>query len=109
MLPIPQLGVFKELPDCGHKHPSLVPTLYVCMMGGWLKSFLSMHRPRAAALSALNCFFVHHLAAQPESLGVIAWLLHGCCSLAFCAQGMAAARHHLIVAIDAQSLCPENA
>jgi hypothetical protein len=31
--------------------------------------------------------FVHHLA-QPESLGIIAWLLH-CCSLAFCAQGMA--------------------
>jgi hypothetical protein len=28
--------------------------------------------------------FVHHLA-QPESLGIIAWLLH-CCSLAFCAE-----------------------
>jgi hypothetical protein len=29
--------------------------------------------------------FVHHLAAQPKSLGIIAWLLH-CCSLAFCAE-----------------------
>jgi hypothetical protein len=48
--------------------------------------------------------FVHHLAARPESLGVIAWLLH-CCSLAFCAEGMAAARPRLIVAMDAQALC----
>jgi hypothetical protein len=44
-----------------------------------------VHRPRAAALSALNCFFVHHLAAQPESLGIIAWLLH-CTPLAVCAE-----------------------
>jgi hypothetical protein len=28
---------------------------------------------------------VHHLAAQPESLGVIAWLLH-CSFLAACAK-----------------------
>jgi hypothetical protein len=47
--------------------------------------------------------FVHHLAARPESLGVVAWLLH-CCSLAFCAQGMAGARPHLIVAMNAK-LC----
>jgi hypothetical protein len=44
--------------------------------------------------------FVHHLA-QPESLGVIAWLLHFCCFLAVCAKDMAAARPRLIVAIDA--------
>jgi hypothetical protein len=68
------------------------------------KHLPSMHRLRAAAISALNCLFVHHLAARPESLGVVAWLLH-CCSLAFCAQGMAGARPHLIVAMDAQALC----
>jgi hypothetical protein len=62
-----------------------------------------VHRPRAAALSALNCLFVHHLAARPESLGVIAWLLHCCCSLAGCAKGMAGARPHLIVSMSAQA------
>jgi hypothetical protein len=51
------------------------------------KNFPSVHKPRPS-LSALNCLFVHHLVSQPKSLGVIAWLLH-CCSLAFCAQGMA--------------------
>ncbi len=45
--------------------------------------------------------FVHHLD-QPESLGVIAWLLH-CSSLAVCAKDMAAARPHLIVAMNAQA------
>jgi hypothetical protein len=39
------------------------------------KHFLSMHKPRAT-LSALNSLLVHHLAARPESLGVVAWLLH---------------------------------
>jgi hypothetical protein len=48
--------------------------------------------------------FVHHLA-QPESLGIIAWLLHFCCFLAVCAKDMAAARPRLIVAMDAQALC----
>jgi hypothetical protein len=62
-----------------------------------------MHRLRAAAISALNCLFVHHLA-QPESLDVIAWLLH-CGFLAVCAKGMAGARPRLIVAMDAQALC----
>ena len=47
--------------------------------------------------------FVHHLA-QPESLGVIAWLLH-CSSLAACAEGMAGARPRLIVAMITQTLC----
>jgi hypothetical protein len=46
--------------------------------------------------------FVHHLASQPESLGVIAWLLH-CCSLAFCAQGMAVSRPSLIVVMNTQT------
>jgi hypothetical protein len=63
-----------------------------------------MHRPRAATLSALNCLFVHHLAARPKSLGIIAWLLH-CSSLAFCAKGMNGARPRLIVAMNAQILC----
>jgi hypothetical protein len=49
----------------------------------------------------LATVFVHHLA-QPESLGVIAWLLH-CSSLAACAKCMAAARPHLIVAMKAQA------
>jgi hypothetical protein len=61
-----------------------------------------VHRPRAAALSALNCLCVHHLAAQPKSLGVIAWLLH-CSSLAVCAKDMAASRLHLIVAMNTQT------
>ncbi len=60
----------------GHMHARL---LY--------KHLPSMHRLRAAAISALNCLFVHHLAAWPENLGVIAWLLH-CCSLAACAKDM---------------------
>jgi hypothetical protein len=46
--------------------------------------------------------FVHHLAARPESLGVVAWLLH-CCSLAFCAQGMAVSRPSLIVVMNTQT------
>jgi hypothetical protein len=45
--------------------------------------------------------FVHHLA-QPESLGIIAWLLH-CGFLAACAKCMAGARPCLIVAMDAQT------
>jgi hypothetical protein len=63
-----------------------------------------MHRPRAATLSALNCLFVHHLAARPESLGIIAWLLH-CSSLAACAKDMAGARPRLVVAMSAEALC----
>jgi hypothetical protein len=51
--------------------------------------------------------FVHHLAARPESLGVIAWLLH-CSSLAVCAKGMAGARPRLIVAMDAQAWFPKK-
>jgi hypothetical protein len=49
------------------------------MMGGLLKNFLSVHSPRVTLV------FVHHLAAPPESLGIIAWLLH-CGSLAACAK-----------------------
>ena len=52
--------------------------------------------------------FVHHLAARPKSLGVIAWLLHCCCSLAFCAKGMAAARPCLIVAMNTQAWSPKT-
>jgi hypothetical protein len=52
-----------------------------------------------SALSALNCLSVHYLAAQAEILGVIAWLLHCCCSLAACAKDMAGARTGLIVAM----------
>jgi len=66
-----------------------------------------VHRPRAT-LSPLNCLFVHHLAAQPESFGIIAWLLHCFCSLAACAENMAAARPCLIVAMSTQTLCPNN-
>jgi hypothetical protein len=47
--------------------------------------------------------FVHHLAARPKSLGVIAWLLH-CSSLAACAKDMAASSTCLIVAMNAQTL-----
>jgi hypothetical protein len=45
--------------------------------------------------------FVHHLA-QPESLGIIAWLLH-CSFLAACAKDMDVARPRLIVAMNAQT------
>jgi hypothetical protein len=48
--------------------------------------------------------FVHHLAARPKSLGVIAWLLH-CGFLAACAQGMAGARPRLFVAMKTPKLC----
>jgi hypothetical protein len=47
--------------------------------------------------------FVHHLAARPKSLGVIAWLLH-CCFLAACAKDMDVARPHLIVAMNAKTV-----
>jgi hypothetical protein len=47
--------------------------------------------------------FVHHLAAQPKILGIIAWLLH-CSSLAACAKDMAASRLHLIVAMNAKTV-----
>ncbi len=60
-----------------------------------------MQRP---ALSALNCLFVHHLAAQPESLGIIAWLLH-CGFLAACAKEIVVSRPRLIVAMNTQTLC----
>jgi hypothetical protein len=46
--------------------------------------------------------FVHHLA-QPESLGIIAWLLH-CSFLAACAKDMDVARPHLIVAMNAKTV-----
>jgi hypothetical protein len=60
-------------PGCqGHMHARL---LY--------KHFQSVQCPRAS-LSALNGLLVHHLV-PPESLGIIAWLLH-CCSLAVCAK-----------------------
>jgi hypothetical protein len=45
--------------------------------------------------------FVHPLA-QPESLGIITWLLH-CTPLAVCAKDMAGARPRLIVAMNAQT------
>jgi hypothetical protein len=86
VLPIPQHGLLKALPSLvAICTPQGLVVKVTCMRHGWmpgLKNFLSVQRP---TLSALNCLFVHHLAAQPESLGVIAWLLH-CCSLAFCAE-----------------------
>ncbi len=115
MLSIVQHGVHKGSPDCHHQHPSLVSKI----IHTWGKNFPSVHRPRAT-LSALNCLFVHHLAARPESLGVIAWLLRCCCFLAACAKDMAAARPclklpdakdmaaarpSLIVAVNTQTLC----
>jgi hypothetical protein len=66
----------------------------------------SVHRLRAT-LSALTCLFVHHLAARPESLGVIAWLLY-CSSLAACAKDMVVSRPHLMVAMNTQTLCPQK-
>ncbi len=50
--------------------------------------------------------FVRHLA-QPESLGIIVWLLH-CCSLAGCAKDMAAARHHSNCCHEHPNCMPKN-
>jgi hypothetical protein len=47
--------------------------------------------------------FVHHLAARPESLGIITWLLH-CCSLAACAQTVVVRRPCLSVAMNAKTV-----
>jgi hypothetical protein len=72
------------------------------MDGLLLKDFLSAHGPSCSQL-----FIVHHLAAQAEILGVIAWLLHCCCSLAACAKDMAGARPCLIVAMNTQAWFPQ--
>jgi hypothetical protein len=84
MLPIPQHGKFKDSPSfitiCT---PQGLVVKVTCMRHGWmpgLKNFLSLHRPRAT-------LFTLNVCAPPESLGVIAWLLH-CSSLAACAKDM---------------------
>ncbi len=105
MLPIPQHGVFKDLPSF----------VTICTLQGLVVKVTCMQDcPRSISRACIgqellpfqfSTVFVYHLVARPESLGVIAWLLHCCCSLAFCAQGMAGARPHLIVAMSTQTLC----
>ena len=101
MLPISQHGECKGFFTMNTPRPGGRCHMYVSWMYVWLRSFLSIHMPRAILLS-LNVR-VHHLAARPESLCVIAWLLHCCCSLAACPENMAAARTFLIVAMSTQA------
>jgi hypothetical protein len=93
-----QHGMFKDLPSFV---TICTPQCLVVKVTRMQDSRRRMLRP-GSTLSALNCLLVHHLAARPESLGDVAWLLH-CCSLDFCAQGMASARPRLIVAMSAQA------
>jgi hypothetical protein len=99
-LPIPLHSLFKVL-------PSLVT---ICTPQGLAIKATCMQdcrrRISQACISQDLPFqlstFVHHLAAQPESLGILAWLLH-CSSLDFCAKDMAAARPCLVVAMKSQT------
>jgi hypothetical protein len=98
MLPIAQHGLFKDPPSF----------IAICTPQGLAVKATCMQDCRRSISRAcigqellpfqFSTVFVYHLVARPESLGVIAWLLH-CCSLAFCAQGMAGARPCLIVAM----------
>ena len=103
-LPFPQHGLLKD-------QPSFVA---ICTPQGLAVKATCMQDCRRSISRAcigqellpfqLTCLLVHHLAARPESLGDVAWLLH-CGFLAVCAKGMAGARPRLIVAMDAQALC----
>jgi hypothetical protein len=74
-----------------------------CMHDGWMTSWACIGQELPCQPST----FVHNLA-RPERLGIIAWLLHCCCSLVVCAKDMAAARPCLIVAMNTQALCPTS-
>jgi len=90
---MPLHGLFKD-------SPSLVTTCtpqglvvkVTCMHDGWI---IAEGFPERAWAFLLSTVFVHHLA-PPESLGIIAWLLH-CSFLAACAKDMDVARPCLIV------------
>jgi hypothetical protein len=102
-LPIPPHGVCQALParpGCGHENPSLVSKV-ICIYHAYIVEALA--EPVDQGLPFSLSTVVHHLAARPESLGLIAWLLHCCCSLAACAENMAAARPRLIVAMSTQA------
>jgi hypothetical protein len=96
-----QHGMFKDLPSfvtiCT---PQCLVVKVTCMQDVWI---IAEGFPERAWVFLLSTVFAHHLA-QPENLGIIAWLLH-CSSLAVCAQGMAAARPRLVVALNIQTLC----
>jgi hypothetical protein len=85
MLPIPQHGLFKELPTFVTIYTPNQSRSHACMMNGCQGWRIS----RACIGQELPLFpstFVHHLA-QPERLSIIVWLLH-CSSLAVCAKNM---------------------
>jgi hypothetical protein len=100
VLPIPQHGLLKD-------PPSLVA---ICTPQGLAVKVTCMQDCRRISPACIGrelpfqlSMFVHHLA-WPESLGIIAWLLH-CSYLAVCAKNMAGARPRLIVAMNTQTLC----
>ncbi len=100
-LPIPQPCLFKDPPTfVSTCTPQCLVVKVTCMQDVWI---IAEGFPERAWVFLLSTVFAHHLA-QPENLGIIAWLLH-CSSLAVCAQGMAAARPRLIVAMSTQTLC----
>jgi hypothetical protein len=89
MLPIPQHGLLRDLPSfvtiCT---PQSLAVKVTCMQDCCRR----ISRACKDLPFQLSIIFVHHLAARPENLGVIAWLLHCCCSLAFCAKDMFSSR-----------------
>jgi hypothetical protein len=101
MLPIPQHGLLKDPPSfVAICTPQGLVVKVTCMQDVWIIAEGFPERAWAFLLSA----FVHN-PAQPESLGIIAWLLHCCCFLAACAEDMVVSRPSLIVAMSTQTLC----
>jgi hypothetical protein len=104
-LPIPQHGLFKAL-------PSFVAT---CTPPGLAVKVTCMQDCRRRISPAcigqellpfqLSTVYCAPPGGSTRKPGVIAWLLHCCCSLAVCAKDMAAARPQLIVAMNSKTLC----
>jgi hypothetical protein len=83
MLPIPQHGVFKDLPSfvtiCT---PQGLEVKVTCMRHGWmpgLKNFLSVHRPRATLLALDVCAPPGGSTRKPWHYCLASALLFPCC------------------------------
>jgi hypothetical protein len=105
MLPIPQHGKFKDTPSfVAICTPQGLAVKATCMQDCRRRISPACIGWELLPFQLSTVYLCTTWRLDPKALALLPGFRH-CCSLAFCAQGMAAARPRLVVALNIQTLC----